>query len=133
HHSTFYYTRIEHLFPSKKPNICRRIFAYSKQRGLFDRFIFKGGMRVEIAFVRSLLACFFIAAGVMIGGTLIGSLAAFFSGESPFAAMIRIAHASKIWAIVAAIGGTFDAIENFQKGVLDGSTEQLIKQVCLVI
>lgn len=69
----------------------------------------------------------------MLGGTFIGSLAAFFSGESPFAAMIRIAHALKIWAIVAAIGGTFDAIENFQKGVLDGSTEQLIKQVCLVI
>lgn len=88
---------------------------------------------MEENFIASVLACFFIAAGVMIGGTLIGSLAAFFTGETPFAAMIRIAHALKIWAIVAAIGGTFDAIENFQRGFLDGSTEQLVKQVCLVI
>lgn len=88
---------------------------------------------MEENFITSVFACFFIAAGVMVGGTFIGSLAAFITGEPPFSAMIRIAHALKIWAIVAAIGGTFDAIENFQKGFLDGSTEQLVKQVCLVI
>src|SRR5690625_7851209 len=77
--------------------------------------------------------CFFIAFGVIIGGTLIGSIGSFLTGDAPLLAMNRISQSLKIWAIVAAIGGTFDAIDTFQKGILDGSTMDLMKQIAIVI
>jgi hypothetical protein len=91
------------------------------------------GWTMEERFFASFIHCFFIAFGVVIGGAIIGSAGAFFTGESPMTAMNRLAQSLKIWAIVCAIGGTFDAIENFQKGFLDGSTLDLFKQLMFII
>lgn len=88
---------------------------------------------MEERFFAAFIHCFFIAFGVVIGGTIIGSIGSFLTGDAPFPAMNRIAESLKIWAIVAAIGGTFDAISNFQRGFLDGSTFDLFKQVLLII
>src|SRR5690625_296904 len=88
---------------------------------------------MEERFIASIIHCYFIAFGVIIGGTLIGSFGSFFTGEAPIHAMKNIAQSLKIWAIVAAIGGTFDAIETFQKGFLEGSTMDLLKQFLIVI
>lgn len=88
---------------------------------------------MEERFFASFIHCFFIAFGVIIGGTILGSAGSFFTGEAPLTSMNRIAQSLKIWAIVAAIGGTFDAIENFQKGFLDGSTLDLFKQIMFII
>src|SRR5699024_1572584 len=71
---------------------------------------------MEERFIVSFIQCYFIAFGVIIGGSLIGSIGPFLTGEAPLSSMGRIAQSLKIWAIIAAIGGTFDAIENFQKG-----------------
>jgi len=88
---------------------------------------------MEERFFASFIHCFFIAFGVVIGGTILGSFGSFFTGDAPLSSMNRIAQSLKIWAIVAAIGGTFDAIENFQKGFLDGSTMDLFKQFLFII
>lgn len=88
---------------------------------------------MEERFFASFIHCFFIAFGVIIGGTIIGSAGSFLTGDPPISAMNRIAQSLKIWAIVAAIGGTFDAIETFQKGFLDGSTMDLFKQILIII
>jgi len=61
-------------------------------------------------FFVTFIHCFFIAFGVMMGGTILGSLGAFVTGGSPLHAMNRISQSIKIWAVIAAIGGTFDAI-----------------------
>src|SRR5699024_11732049 len=53
----------------------------------------------------------FIAFGVIIGGAIIGSVGTFLTGGAPLSAIARIAQSLKIWAVVCAIGGTFDAIE----------------------
>ncbi|MHB1126736.1 MAG: YtrH family sporulation protein, partial [Bacillota bacterium] len=50
---------------------------------------------------------FFVALGVVLGAALVGSLAAVLVGEPPIRTMTRLAQEIKIWAIVAAIGGTF--------------------------
>lgn len=84
-------------------------------------------------FFVTFIHCFFISFGVMIGGSLLGSIGAFITGSSPLHAMDRISQSLKIWAIVAAIGGTFDAIENFQKGFLDGETLDLFKQLMFIL
>ncbi|MBO1003391.1 YtrH family sporulation protein [Pseudogracilibacillus auburnensis] len=88
---------------------------------------------MEERFFASFIHCFFIAFGVVIGGTVIGSIGSFLTGDAPLSAMNRIAQSIKIWAIVAAIGGTFDAIENFQRGFVDGSTMDLFKQSMFII
>lgn len=88
---------------------------------------------MEERFFASFIHCFFIAFGVVVGGTIIGSAGSFFTGDAPLTAMNRIAQSLKIWAIVAAIGGTFDAIETFQKGFLENSTMDLFKQFLLII
>src|SRR5690625_273662 len=88
---------------------------------------------MEERFIVSFIQCYFIAFVVILGGTLIGSIGTFLTGDAPITSMGRIAQSLKIWAIVAAIGGTFDAIENFQKGFLDGSTLDLFKQVMFII
>src|SRR5690625_2343431 len=90
-------------------------------------------MMMEERFFASFIHCFFIAFGVVIGGTVIGSAGSFLTGDAPLSAMNRIAHSIKIWAIVAAIGGTFDAIENFHRGFLDGSTMDLFKQILIIL
>src|SRR5690625_3197260 len=88
---------------------------------------------MEERFFVSFIHCYFIALGVIVGGTIIGSLGSFLTGDAPITSMGRIAQSLKIWAIVAAIGGTFDAIETFQKGFLDGSTFDLFKQFLFII
>jgi len=88
---------------------------------------------MEERFFDTFIHCYFIAFGVIIGGAIIGSIAAFLTGDAPVTSITRIANNLRIWAIVAAIGGTFDAIENFQRGLLDGSTFDLLKQVLLIL
>ncbi|AXI09676.1 sporulation protein [Oceanobacillus zhaokaii] len=88
---------------------------------------------MEERFFASFIHCFFIAFGVVIGGSIIGSIGDFVTGNAPLTAIGRIANRLRIWAIVAAIGGTFDAIANFEKGVFEGTTMDLLKQVLLIL
>lgn len=88
---------------------------------------------MEERFFVTFIQCYFIALGVIIGGTLIGSIGSFATGDGPFSAMNRIARSLRIWAVVAAIGGTFDAISRFEKGVLGGSTMDLFKQALFIL
>lgn len=87
---------------------------------------------MEERFFTSFIHCYFIAFGVIIGGSLVGSMGSFFTGDAPIAAISRLAKSLRIWAIVAAIGGTFDAISNFEKG-LDGSSVDVFKQILLIV
>lgn len=84
-------------------------------------------------FFASLFDSYFIALGVIIGGSIIGSLAAFFTGKPPLTEAYRISNVIRIWAIIAAIGGTFDTVYSFEKGVLDGQTKDLFKQFLLIL
>lgn len=88
---------------------------------------------LEERFFAAFIHCFFIAFGVILGGSVIGSMGDFATGDAPLSSMSRIADRLRIWAIVAAIGGTFDAIANVERGLFGGSTFDLLKQVLLII
>ncbi len=91
-------------------------------------------MNVKIQpFFASLIDSYFIALGVLIGGSIIGSLAAFLTGKPPLTEAYRISNIIRIWAIIAAIGGTFDTVYSFEKGVLDGQTKDIFKQFLLIL
>ncbi|EIT85447.1 hypothetical protein A374_09428 [Fictibacillus macauensis ZFHKF-1] len=75
---------------------------------------------------------FFIAFGVILGGAIIGGLAAFLVGKAPLMETVDLARKLKIWAIVAAMGGTFDTITNFERSFLTGATHEIIKQIIII-
>ncbi len=85
------------------------------------------------AFMPAFIHSYFIALGVLIGGTLIGAIGAFLAGEPPLTKMFEFANRLKIWALVAAIGGTFDAVYSFERGIFLGETRDIVKQVLLIV
>ena len=76
---------------------------------------------------------YFIAFGVLIGGSIIGGLAAFLTGKPPLTEIYRLSNMIHIWAIVTAIGVTFDAVSTFERGLLEGETKDLFKQILIII
>jgi len=62
-------------------------------------------------FEHKIVLIFFTALGVMLGSAMVGSLAAVIVREPPVAVMLKLARDMKIWAIAAAIGGTFYTFE----------------------
>lgn len=85
------------------------------------------------AFFPAFLNSFFIALGVLLGGSLIGGIAAFFTNQPPLTTVLRLSDSLRIWAIVTAIGGTFDSVYNFERGILEGETRDIIKQILWII
>jgi len=88
---------------------------------------------MDEAFFPTFFYCFFTAFGVMLGGSLIGGLAAFITGEPLLTEIYRIGGRIRIWAIIAAIGGTFDTVYSFERGFLDGGTKDIFKQFLLIL
>ncbi|WP_052015681.1 YtrH family sporulation protein [Alkalihalobacillus hemicellulosilyticus] len=75
----------------------------------------------------TLIIDFFVAFGVIIGGALIGGIGAFLIGKPPLSVIHNLAGNLKIWAIVAAIGGTFDAISSIERGLFEGIHDDIVK------
>ncbi len=93
----------------------------------------EGVVFMEERFFATAIHCFFIAFGVMVGGSIIGSIGEFATGDAPLSAIGTIAKKLRIWAIAAAIGGTFDALSNFERGIFDGSTMDIFRQIVLIL
>lgn len=87
----------------------------------------------DAPYITSLISCYFVALGVLVGGAIIGGIGSFLVGDPPLTMMSRLAKSLKIWALVAAIGGTFEAIESFERGLFYGSPLDVFKQILLII
>ncbi|MFO7262767.1 MAG: sporulation protein [Bacillaceae bacterium G1] len=87
---------------------------------------------MEDRFIVTLVYHFFIAFGILIGGTLTGGLGALLMGQPPMDSMLRLAEQLKLWAIVAAIGGALDAFRILESGVLSGQLSPTIKQLLYI-
>ncbi|MBM7714821.1 YtrH family sporulation protein [Siminovitchia sp. FSL H7-0308] len=85
------------------------------------------------SFFPTFFYCYFVALGVLLGGSLIGGLAAFITGEPLLTEIANTAVKVRIWAIIAAIGGTFDTVYSFEKGFLEGGTRDLFKQFLWIL
>lgn len=85
------------------------------------------------AFHHRLMLIFCTALGMMLGATLVGSLAALLAREPPVTTMLKLAREIKIWAVAAALGGTFSFLEVLESGLFQGEIKALIKQVCYII
>lgn len=83
--------------------------------------------------IKGLLLPFFTAVGVIVGGSLIGGLAALFYPESPFYRMQTLAGDIKLWAIVVVIGGTFPTLRALDSGLFGGEIMHLLRQMALIM
>lgn len=84
-------------------------------------------------FYVKLFYIFFTALGMIIGGTIIGSISATLFGYGPLRVMSKLAKDLKIWAAVAAIGGTFDSLQALETGILEGQVRLVIKQLGFMV
>ncbi|WP_096202701.1 YtrH family sporulation protein [Bacillus sp. FJAT-45350] len=83
-------------------------------------------------FLATLIMDFFVAFGVIIGGAVIGGIGAFLIGNPPLKTMYDLAGSLKIWALVAAIGGTFDAITSLERGLFYGTHDDIFKTLFMI-
>lgn len=83
-------------------------------------------------FVVTLLLTFCVALGVNLGGSLMGSLGAVLLHRPPLKTMIELSGELKIWALVAALGGTFGVIKTVEAGVFGKQFFDLVKQLLII-
>ncbi|MGE4284502.1 MAG: YtrH family sporulation protein [Clostridia bacterium] len=76
---------------------------------------------------------FLIAFGVVIGASIFTGIGAIITNHPPFKAMLDIAGSIKIWAIAAALGGTFSSFAVIEKGLFEGEFKSIIKQAIYVL
>jgi hypothetical protein len=84
-------------------------------------------------FIERLIISFFVAFGVILGGALIGGIGAFLVNQPPMHKINALSDSLKIWALVAAIGGTFDTFTNLERGFFEGTHLILIKQLIFIL
>jgi Sporulation protein YtrH len=61
---------------------------------------------------------FFVAMGMVLGGSLVGGVAAVLTHGRPTDTMMMLADQLKIWALVSTLGGTMDTIRVIETGLL---------------
>ncbi|MDQ0255039.1 hypothetical protein J2S74_002421 [Evansella vedderi] len=83
-------------------------------------------------FLATLVIDYFVAFGVIIGGTIIGGIGAYLIGKPPLSIMYDLASSLKIWALVAAIGGTFDAISSLERGIFEGTHADIFRTLMMI-
>ncbi|NLA26682.1 MAG: sporulation protein [Firmicutes bacterium] len=83
-------------------------------------------------FAVTLLITFCVALGVNLGGSLMGSLGAILLQRPPLKTMLELSGELKIWAIAAALGGTFGVIKTFEAGVMGKHFFDLLKQLLII-
>jgi hypothetical protein len=88
---------------------------------------------MEQGFWATILLDFFIALGVVLGGAILGGIAAFICNAYPMERMMYLADQLKIWAMVAAIGGTFDTIKSFEVNIMGGQLSLAFQQLIFII
>ncbi|MFC5704307.1 YtrH family sporulation protein [Cohnella faecalis] len=76
---------------------------------------------------------FFIAFGVVMGGALLAGAGAVFLWTPPKIEMLKVAGNLKIWALVAAVGGTIDPMRVIESNVLQGHLSLAAQQIIFIL
>lgn len=79
--------------------------------------------------MQKIILVFFTSLGVLLGGTLIGGIGGTLTKQSPVKIMCELAEDIKLWAVAAAIGGTFSNLRMLEGGFMQGKISLVIKQL----
>lgn len=82
-------------------------------------------------FIAKCFLDFFVAFGVVLGGSMMAGISAVLTLEpsGPVTRMELVSEQIKIWAMVAAIGGTIDPIRAIESQLIEGHLSPVIKQI----
>lgn len=76
---------------------------------------------------------FMISFGVVLGATLLGGIAAVLTLQPPTIHMKEIAENIKIWAVVAAVGGTIDPFRAIESNLISGQISPVVEQILVIV
>ncbi|ERI08599.1 YtrH family sporulation protein [Aneurinibacillus aneurinilyticus] len=76
---------------------------------------------------------FFVAFGIVLGGSILGGIAALLTRQPPFHTMYELAFKLKIWGMVGALGGTFDSFMQIERIFQEGDMSPVIKQIIFIV
>lgn len=85
------------------------------------------------AFLTKLILHYCVAFGVVLGASMLAGISAVLTLQPPTNTMRSISENMKIWAVVAAVGGTIDPIRAIESNILIGEINPVIKQILLII
>lgn len=80
-----------------------------------------------------IIPVFFIALGVVIGGSFVGSIGGVIIKQSPLKIMLDIADDLKLYAIISAIGGTFTNLRMLEGVFLKGDLLIILQQFLILL
>lgn len=86
-----------------------------------------------INFYISIVNIFLISFGIVIGASVFSGIGAIITNNPPYKSMLEIAVSVKIWAMAAALGGTFSSFSVIDKGLFEGEIKSLIKQIMYIV
>ncbi|MFD2671449.1 YtrH family sporulation protein [Marinicrinis sediminis] len=84
-------------------------------------------------FITQMMTYFAISFGVVMGASIFSGIVAILTLQPPGFAMKEVAEKIKIWALVAAIGGTIDPFRQIESNFLDSQYSPAIKQILYII
>lgn len=84
-------------------------------------------------FVSTIVLDFFVALGMVLGGSLVGAVGAALTHHPPMKTMMDLAGQLKIWALVAAVGGSMDTLKIIGDGVWDLELIPVIRQFAYLV
>ncbi|MHA6485226.1 YtrH family sporulation protein [Paenibacillus sp. strain BS8-2] len=76
---------------------------------------------------------FFIAFGIVLGGAMLAGVGSVFMTLPPATVMLDTALRLKIWAIVAAIGGSVDPVRVIESNFTAGQLSPVAQQIAFII
>lgn len=80
-----------------------------------------------------IIPVFFIALGVVLGGSFIGSIGGVLIKQSPLKIMLDIADDLKLYAIISAIGGTFTNLRMLEGSFFKGDLLVILQQLIILL
>lgn len=88
--------------------------------------------RMNLILSKALIDCF-IAFGVVVGGALLAGIGSVLAFSPPSAMMLDTADRLKIWALVAAVGGTIDPLRVIESNMMDGQLSPVAQQLLFIL
>jgi uncharacterized membrane protein len=85
------------------------------------------------SFLGYIIMHFCISFGVVLGGSMLSGIAAVLTLQSPVDKMVAISENIKIWAMVAAVGGTIDPIRYIESQMAEGHLNPALKQILYIV
>lgn len=91
------------------------------------------GCGIILGLLAKVILYYFIAFGIVVGGSMMGAMGSFLVRQPPINTMVILAEQLKIWGLVGALGGTFDSFMHIERVFVEGQIYAIIKQIILII